>query len=252
MRPLDDAFACRSRSTSFTDNNPTPGQHQAPQMSYFLADEKTMEASLSQSSLGPVQSRESLKRSNYGIESIETTISSLNQDSDDQDAKVSKARNNWKKNLAKDMSQKDEEIITQSRSPSPGSSIAPSRELSPSEPRSRRSQHNILSQPLTPLSLESPAMGSVASSPSSRRNSETDFFTDDVGSQAIISSGEDEQEVQSEAIDSSSSQLVMPSIKMPSRRPFTEKGKIMGRLKIMVAGDSGMSLISPWCYNMPY
>jgi GTP-binding protein EngB required for normal cell division len=35
-------------------------------------------------------------------------------------------------------------------------------------------------------------------------------------------------------------QLVMPSIKMPSRRPFTEDGKRMGRLKVLIAGDSGV------------
>jgi hypothetical protein len=27
---------------------------------------------------------------------------------------------------------------------------------------------------------------------------------------------------------------------MPSRRPFTERGKNMGRLKVLIAGDSGM------------
>ena len=37
----------------------------------------------------------------------------------------------------------------------------------------------------------------------------------------------------------SSSQLVMPSIKMPSRRPFTDKGKAMGRFKVLIAGSSG-------------
>src|SRR5690554_4205484 len=34
-------------------------------------------------------------------------------------------------------------------------------------------------------------------------------------------------------------QFIMPEITMPSRRPFTEKGKRIGRLKIMIAGDSG-------------
>jgi hypothetical protein len=63
---------------------------------------------------------------------------------------------------------------------------------------------------------------------------------DDVASQAILSSGEDDPHVPSEMIDSGSApQLVMPSIKMPSRRPFTEKGKNMGRLKVLIAGDSG-------------
>ncbi|EEH11149.1 heat shock protein [Histoplasma capsulatum G186AR] len=36
-----------------------------------------------------------------------------------------------------------------------------------------------------------------------------------------------------------STQLIMPSIKMPSRRPFTEAGKSMGRFKILLAGNSG-------------
>jgi hypothetical protein len=45
----------------------------------------------------------------------------------------------------------------------------------------------------------------------------------------------------SSMMDSGSApQLIMPSIKMPSRRPFTDEGKRMGRLKVLVAGDSGM------------
>ncbi|CAK7231316.1 hypothetical protein SCUCBS95973_007871 [Sporothrix curviconia] len=46
-------------------------------------------------------------------------------------------------------------------------------------------------------------------------------------------------------IDSGSApQLIMPSIKMPSRRPFTEAGKNMGRLKVLIAGDSGLGKTS--------
>jgi hypothetical protein len=63
---------------------------------------------------------------------------------------------------------------------------------------------------------------------------------DDVASQAIVSSGDEEGNPDTEMLDSGSApQLVMPSIKMPSRRPFTEKGKNMGRLKVLIAGDSG-------------
>jgi len=250
MRPIapgDDAFASRSRSTSFTDNTltPSPGAYQAPQMTYFLADEKTMEASLSQSSSGNRRSRDSLKRSNFGVMSLETTISSLNQDSD-QDREASTARSNSTRTLANDMLQKEDEFVTQSRSPSPGASMR-SRELSPSDLQSGTSQHYPASRPFTPLSLQSLALGSVASSQPSRRNSEVDL-TDDAGSQAIMSSGDDEKDVHvsSEIFDSSSaSQLVMPSIRMPSRRPFTDKGKNLGRLKVMIAGDSGMSPKQP-------
>ncbi|RPB27713.1 HSP90-domain-containing protein [Terfezia boudieri ATCC MYA-4762] len=35
-------------------------------------------------------------------------------------------------------------------------------------------------------------------------------------------------------------QFIMPTIKMPSRRPFTTRGKSVGRVKILVAGDSGI------------
>lgn len=54
-----------------------------------------------------------------------------------------------------------------------------------------------------------------------------------------------ETSTQSSMIDSGSApQLVMPSIKMPSRRPFTDDGKRMGRLKLLIAGDSGVGKTS--------
>lgn len=53
----------------------------------------------------------------------------------------------------------------------------------------------------------------------------------------------------------SAPQLIMPSIKMPSRRPFTETGKNMGRLKVLIAGDSGLgktSLIKAIVQSCPH
>ncbi len=249
MRPLpgsDGALPGRSRSTSFTDNvtTPVPGPHQAPQMSFFIADEKTMEASLERSSASHTRSsRESMKRSDFGVESLDTSMgSSSMQDNDDISGRVGKARNNWKLGLIKGLAGKSEEDID-SQFSSPRSSPYPSRDLSPSEPR--RSPKTTATQPFTPLHLQSPMLGSIASGRSSRRNSETDFFTDDAASQAILSSGEEERDMSSEVMESSNaSQLVMPSIKMPSRRPFTEKGKNMGRLKVLIAGDSGKLLVT--------
>src|SRR5688500_11034120 len=50
MRPLPgDEHAGRSRSSSDNDATPLAVRSQPPQMTYFLADEKTMEASLSRS-----------------------------------------------------------------------------------------------------------------------------------------------------------------------------------------------------------
>ena len=92
----------------------------------------------------------------------------------------------------------------------------------------------------------SPALTSVMLSPPksvsvhSLKLSDEDSALDDVASQAITSSGEEEEDadVQQGSL-SSFPQLVMPSIQMPTRRPFTNKGKTMGKLKVMVAGESG-------------
>ncbi|PVH88959.1 hypothetical protein DL98DRAFT_508809 [Cadophora sp. DSE1049] len=246
MRPLpgDDAYTGRSRSTSF-DNDPTPlaTRSHAPQMSYFIADEKTMEASTSRSPNVLPKQRDLSKSSSYGVESLETTISSLAQDSDDSDEKLRTARHNWKKNLGQRMSRKSEEDLSQPTSPSVRSSGNVSRNASPSF--QRRSSQATISRPFTPLSYGSPAPPSLLSSPDSRRNSDAGSLMDEVASQAIVSSGDEEKEMGTEMVDSGSApQLVMPSIKMPSRRPFTERGKNMGRLKVLIAGDSGVGKTS--------
>lgn len=40
--------------------------------------------------------------------------------------------------------------------------------------------------------------------------------------------------------DNSIPQLIMPSLTVPRRRPFSEVGKSLGKLKIMVSGRNGM------------
>jgi hypothetical protein len=241
MRPLpgDEVLAGRSRSTSFDNDNTTPlaTRSQPPQMTYFIADEKSMEASLSHSPTILPKQREHLKNSTYGVESLETTISSLSQDSDDADDNVRKARQNWKKNLGQQPSGRSGEDSPEAVSPTLKSSTE-SRNVSPSH--QRRASQATISRPFTPLSFGSPAPASILSSPDSRRNSDVGSYMDDVASQAIVSSGDEDRDTGSELIDSGSApQLVMPSIKMPSRRPFTERGKNMGRLKVLIAGDSG-------------
>jgi hypothetical protein len=222
-------------------------------MTYFLADEKSIEASQSPSPTILPKQQTSTKNSTYGVESFETMISSLTQDSDDQEEKVRNARHNWKKNLGQQISRQSEEDLAGSGSTSVKSPDEISRNVSPSHPR-RPSQATI-SRPFTPLSFGSPAPASILSSPDSRRNSDAGSFMDDAASQAIISSGEDEREGASELMDSGSApQLVMPSIKMPSRRPFTDRGKNMGRLKVLIAGDSGKLITPGWrseltCYR---
>ena len=106
------------------------------------------------------------------------------------------------------------------------------------------SQVPSVAHSLTSLSLDSQApLSSLPSSPKSTsrqsfQNRDEDPLEEN-NSEAVASSSEDEAE-QGPSLQGSAPQLVMPSIKMPSRRPFTERGKAMGRLKILVAGDSGM------------
>ncbi|KXJ97722.1 Septin-domain-containing protein [Microdochium bolleyi] len=102
-----------------------------------------------------------------------------------------------------------------------------------------------LSRPITPMMLgPSMASSSIISSPSSRRNS----FGGSVSENALT---DDEQQDQPGDLDlptpfggTVAPQLVMPSIEMPARRPFTEVGKSLGRLKILLAGDSGVGKTS--------
>ncbi|KAB8296934.1 hypothetical protein EYC80_002342 [Monilinia laxa] len=237
MRPLpgDDAYTGRSQSTSINDNDLTPlaTRTQPPQMSYFLADERTLESGEAQPIRVPLKPRESLKNSTYGVESLETTISSLSEGSGDEDAKFDRARERFKKNLAEKL-----QSVGDSRSRSPKSSYDISGTTSPTRPSTTEA-----SRPYTPMSLYSAAPGSIISSPGSRA-SDTESFNDDIASQAIVSGEEDEQDVPAMMASGSAPQLVMPSIKMPSRRPFTEKGKNMGRLKVLIAGDSGVGKTS--------
>lgn len=248
MRPLSGDPVLRSQrshSSSFGDNTtaslamPTPNQ-----MTFFMADEKTVEEA------GPSvrisRSHRNLKQPDYGVESLATTISSLGHDSDDaEDEDVSRARQRWKKNMAPSLTRSVLEGSSISRSRSPKSSADISRDLSPLEFRPRRSSRTTLSAPLTPVFAGSSGPGSVLSSAHSRRDSDAASSMDDNASQAIIFSEEEEKELPSGPVDTGSApQLVMPSLQMPSRRPFTDKGKNMGRLKVLIAGDSGVGKTS--------
>ena len=111
----------------------------------------------------------------------------------------------------------------------------------------RVSPSQSMSHSLTSLSLDSQApLSSLPSSPKSYSNRSfrpSDEDSMDEGSQAIVSSSEDDAQPPAD-LRESAPELVMPSIKMPSRRPFTERGRDLGRLKILIAGDSGVGKTS--------
>ncbi|KAJ5939875.1 hypothetical protein N7516_000043 [Penicillium verrucosum] len=105
---------------------------------------------------------------------------------------------------------------------------------------------HTMSRPLTPLTLGIPDdPSSLPSSPKSTSNQslrplDDISITDEINSQAIGSEDEDGMLHGSPFLaPGGASQLIMPSIKMPSRRPFTERGKAMGRFKVLLAGAPG-------------
>lgn len=114
---------------------------------------------------------------------------------------------------------------------------------SPYNPGQADHPNPSMSQSFASLSSQAP-LSSMSSSPKSFSNRSfrpSDDESLDGGSQAIASGEDDDVEPPSQSsIQDSAPQLIMPSIKMPSRRPFTERGKGLGRLKVLIAGDTGM------------
>lgn len=114
--------------------------------------------------------------------------------------------------------------------------------------RRKRSRGSLSPSPSNAnLDMLSPFPASSMQSPSrsvsvtSLRSS--DGVPEDTMSQAVVSDG-DEDDAGDEQIGAAESlmsfpQLVMPSIQMPERRPFTAKGRAMGRLKVLIAGPEG-------------
>ena len=101
------------------------------------------------------------------------------------------------------------------------------------------------SRPMTPLNPDDPS--SLPSSPKSISNQslrplDDISITDEINSQVLGSDEEDKYELSPRLGPGGASQLIMPSLKMPSRRPFSERGKAMGRFKVLLAGAPGMSM----------
>ncbi|PKY03958.1 hypothetical protein P168DRAFT_172118 [Aspergillus campestris IBT 28561] len=102
-------------------------------------------------------------------------------------------------------------------------------------------------RPSTPSNLSNPDdQLSLPSSPASTSNHSMRHLddisiTDDLSIQALPSGEDDDRDSRPSPKlgPDHVSQLIMPSITMPSRRPFTDRGKSLGRLKLLFAGVSG-------------
>jgi hypothetical protein len=245
MRPLPgggDALPApvkpRSRKSSM-DHAATPSNNGPT--TFFMRSEHEMEQSLSAS-----QSTQSIRRphdSTYGVQSLADTLeAAFGAESTSAGKKAADKRSNagsHAKHTAR----------SGSHSSSADSAKLPeSPDASPLRKLKRKLSSRTTSTPLTPLIVEAPSPLPTSALPStptsvslhSLKLSDEGSVIDETGSQVITSSGEEEDNVETQQGASMSfPQLVMPSIQMPTRRPFTTKGKNMGKLKVLVAGQAG-------------
>lgn len=102
-------------------------------------------------------------------------------------------------------------------------------------------QRDVTPSPLPSRDISLPSSPKSTSSKSVHRSDDGELTIDETGSQAIASSDEEDEDEIPAKVQDSQPELIMPSIKMPSRRPFTCRGKQLGRFKILVAGRKGTS-----------
>ncbi|MCJ1394946.1 hypothetical protein MMC18_007827 [Xylographa bjoerkii] len=241
MRPMvgGDALPALSRKQSFADPEVTTPiallSHGGP-TTFFMASESMLEASETAST--PAAGSDS----NFGIRSLDSTIDAEEAEQGDEeqdgthDTPSSRRRSTIKGSLQKRRDQPTVNIGHTSASSSP--------DTSPSPRHSRWQLSDAHPQLATQASVVSLALGSsIPSSPKSTsthslRLSDEDSCGDGA-SQAIVSSGDEDNDHENDA-QGTPPQLIMPSIMMPSRRPFTERGKTIGRLKVLIAGASGV------------
>lgn len=247
MRPLpggDALPACaKPRSRKSSVDHPAGPSSNVP-TAFFMKREEDLE----QSSSSVCQSTETIARSRestFGVQSLADTLEAA-FGTESSTAGTSTETGSHTKHYRKAPSR------SVSHSSSAGSVKRPeSSRSSPVRSLKRKLSSHAPPIPFTLPSAEalSPnaplAMSTTPKSASlhSLKLSDEDSTLDEVASQAVTSSGEEEEDADTQPGTASSfPQLVMPSIQMPTRRPFTTKGKAMGKLKVMVAGKTGMFL----------
>ena len=246
MRPGADVLGRRARKDlDATGPTSNPGLVHNMPTSFCMASEEELEVSSSKASR-PVSD------STFGVRSLQETIyeaSSLitTQEDDEEDDESGGNGHEGRRQSTLKIRPK-----LKTRDSSRGSvEQAPvnTGDSSPYNPSQADHSAPSMSQSFASLSSQAP-LSSMPSSPKSFSNrsfrpSDEDSM-DEGGSQAIASGEDDDIEPHPQSsIQDSSPQLIMPSIKMPSRRPFTERGKSLGRLKVLIAGDTSMRIRIP-------
>lgn len=237
---------------------PNPG-HAQPPATFFLRSEREMQRAEAEKSS---RRQDHDEDNNYGVESLNDTLeAAFAPEPPERPSSPSNPASAKKRKIGNPVHPKiaaaAQRIISSEERPSSRTSSITSpaqRPLTPSPTRRRVRSESLtsLGRSFTPLrtsdgSTRSPSVKSV------RLSDEEGSIIDDTASQALHSSSEDDDVFADDTMGETASlnmpqssipQLVMPSISMPARRPFTERGKRIPRLRIMVAGPSGIGKTS--------
>ncbi|PWW75326.1 hypothetical protein C7212DRAFT_297200 [Tuber magnatum] len=218
----------------------TPGEehhqiHPSAPITYFFADEATVAASAASGSAS----------SNFGVRGLATSV----EESDLRSRKRPSLAEHSKGSYAEsgegaDVDDDEDDEADEDEDADDGRglderSVASFQSSVHPEPHS---PPGLLSVPLTPI------MGPESDPESPRSASGDSYRSDDMRSEQGAESSARRSSVTStkglsqEALDAP--QLIMPEITIPSRRPFTDKGKRTGKLKVLIAGDSGIGKTS--------
>lgn len=207
----------RPRKSSTTEPPLTNDRSNAAPTTFFLSRDPDALRPQTERSAGPASSV-------LPVSSLQDAIQEAERSGKQAAAKTAEVRSASRRRST--IRPGDEERLRRASSAThPEASQALAREVTPS--------------PLPSRDISLPSSPKSASSRSLHR-SDDELTNDETGSQAIGSSEEEEDEEEPGAvIHDSQPELIMPSIKMPSRRPFTHRGKRLGRFKILVAGRKG-------------
>lgn len=219
MRPLPGSNAFPGNASSSDGATECfASQSTAPQMSFILAEESTLEASL------PSQCPPSIRARDQRKHIAHTMLGDGPAPSRDLSTAPAPTTSHSTATL-----QPREQT---SHRPNFPSNIFPTTMQTPPPPP--------ISQPMTPILYGVSGPCSAISSSSSRRNSLVGSFSEYQESFVMSAFGASEPgQPQSVYSGEGAQQFIMPTINVPNRKPFTETGKGLGRLKILVAGRSG-------------
>lgn len=203
-------------------------------MTYFLADEATVNVSTASSPGG---------NGTFGVRSLSTSLEDPDTARRRKGSFVSTVSTGYSRQSRDDSEGEEEHDDDDDDGDHDERSVASFQSsIHPGLGSIRRPPQELLSQPLTPILGPSPdPQGTPLRSPSGTSyRSEEDVMSEPAENEEAPRKVFMEQPMSLDV--SVAPQLIMPEITIPSRRPFTTGGKNIGRLKVLIAGDSGMLL----------